>query len=979
MGQPDPEEIRQDNREEVQKIKWKEPLNSASEDDLEKFMMNVLSRPTDFGEESFIFDDSDLVTATNFLQFSASKNFLRQKPFPKQVEIGINFLQEYCPAKGCTDIEWITDIPKKTSLNSIREHATLLKHGKCPRCKTTKSEFVNNGDLVDHYELVGLAGQRCITGDSLVLTDSGIVTMFEIMKDLPEDMSVYSGPSVVLETGKVVSAPFAFVGNDFTLKITLTNGFSIRCTKAHPLMTERRNGDREWVEAQYLTSGMRIPIIVGQDVWGHKQFSFKEIDIPDSRFPAEYRMADRESSILVLKKIMVPYFSEGKFSFFLPEAWIGPVSAMLCNLGIFNTIGNETNQGVRLLQIGCPVSAYLFHKMINNSVATDSDIAKLESEVVNEDGLVPIKREYPVLIRSVEPTGKKEYVYDFIVPGYNRFMANGILNHNSGKTALIGMISAYLTHLLLKTPNPSKTFGLTENMIITCTYAAVTFQQALHNVWNPYVKPNITQSPWFREYFKMMDYYSNRNPMPLYKSMDTFVFFYHKGLFLSPYTPDRRTLRGATRGIAVIDELGWFDTNNTSKENSGVRANSEETVAALFNSLGTLIQEHSRLRKKGHNTIPNPVMMNISSPSSKTDGICTRYNMVHEDPQMFGFHYPTWEMSPKYERKHQLIVSAFNKNPINAARDWGAEPPMSSNPFITNEDVFDSLVHENKNSRKNLIALTRKKITSNSGMPMTGATYHLTRNTEKTNRLMTIDAGSVNNSFVIAIGRVDPDTELPMLEGLGEIVPYPNREINFSSIFNEVINPLIEELGVIALVADRWQSKKLLHDAEAENEDLSSQEFSLKMPDFIGYRDAVMEGAMHLLKPEISIDEIMKAKVEDLNRLFENKPVAHFIHQNMTVVQTIKTVEKGYKLTDDLFRAVVLLHSYLSDPELRDDYMRGPSYEEDEERKRGGLGIVTKEGNNNSSGVSMVPGIGVTAGLGSGTNTGARTFSKTGS
>lgn len=950
-------------------IKWREPLTSGSEEDLEDFMMKVLTRPTDFGEENFIFDDSDLLAANNFLQFSASKRFLGQKPFAKQVEIGINFLQEYCPAEGCTDIEWVSNIPKKTSLNSIREKATLLKRGVCPRCGSTKSELVNNGDLVDHYELVGLAGQRCITGDSLVMTSKGIFKIADLMKGMPKGTSRYSGPDIVLENGKTAQALMGFVGIEKTRKITLTNGFSIRCTDVHPLMIETK-GVQKWEDARYIKKSMVMPITVGQHVWGDVDLD-ENMHVPKHLFPPVINQGTMKSVAKLLNKIMLPFFRDGVLSFFLPEEWVPSISALLCNMGIFNYIGHKTMNSVKLLRITCPVSVYLFCHFINNSL---TELPQYEELIIKELGnngqLVPLKREYFVPVLSNEPTGITEPVYDFVVPGHNRFMANGILNHNSGKTALVGMLGAYITHLFLKTPNPAKTFGLTDNMIITCTYAAVTFQQALHNIWNPYIKPNLTQSPWFREYFKMMDYYNNKNPMPLYKSMDTFIFFYHKGLFMSPYTPDKRTLRGSTRGIAVIDELGWFDTNNTAKPSSGVRANSEETVAALFNSLGTLIQEHSLLRKKGNNNIPNPVMMNISSPSSKTDGICTRYNMVAEDPQMYGFHYPTWEMSPKYERSHQLIVSAFRKNPISAARDWGAEPPMSSNPFITNEKIFTSLVHEDSRARKNILDLQRIKITSNSGVKMTGAKYKL-RSREPTNRLMTIDAGSVNNSFAIAIGRIDPETELPMLEGLGEIVPFPHREINFAQVYSEVISPLIEELGVIALVADRWQSKKMLQDAENDHENLTIQEYSLKLSDFIVYKDALMEGSVHLLEPEMPVSQIVKADIEDMHRLFEGKPVAHFIHQNLTVVQTIKTVDKGAKLTDDLFRCVVLMMAYLTDPMLRDDYLGGPAVQDSFVRE--GLGLAINQG---VSAASEISGIGVSTGLSSGTGGGDRTFSR---
>lgn len=449
------------------------PPEDGSEESLEQFFLDMIKNPSGFGEEDFIFDDRDLPLANNFLQFAASKKFLGEKPYPKQVEIGINLYQEYCPR--CSDIDWITHVPKKTKLTSIKEHAVLLKKGKCPRCKARKSELVQSGELVDYYELAGMAGQR------------------------------------------------------------------------------------------------------------------------------------------------------------------------------------------------------------------------------------------------------------------------------GGKTAVVGMFSGYTTHLYIKSPNPPKLFNLTKNMILTGTFAAVTFDQALRNVWNPYVKPNITQSPWFAEYLKMLDFYEAKNGRPLYKVLDTYVFFYHKNLFLSPYTPDRRTLRGATRFLASIDELGHFDsTMDISKSKNSVRANSDETLAALGNSLMTLKNEHRRQRYKGNDTIPNPMMLNVSSPLSKMDGIVRRVEAAKVDPQIYSFVYATWEMSPNYERDDPEIVAAYAVDKVNAARDWGAEPPMSRNAFISNPKIFKHLVNPSKIGMKNTFVVEREKITTATGKKMTGAVFNGIKR-KRMNRVLAIDAGSSNN------------------------------------------------------------------------------------------------------------------------------------------------------------------------------------------------------------------------------------------
>lgn len=832
------------------------PINERTEEEeeenLQSFLMNIVNNPEMSSEEDFIFDDSDLLSATNFLQWTASKNFLGEKPFPKQVEVGINLLQEYCPY--CSNVDWITNIPKSTSLNSIRENAELLRHGKCPSCKKGKAEMVEEGDLFDYYELVGLAGQRCITGKSLVLTVDGVFPIEALLSENPEGFSKYEGPDLIMEDGSPATPSQAFVGFDNVVKIVLETGETITCTKIHPLMTP--NG---FVNARNLNVGDELSIFFSNSLWN------------------------------------------------------------------MNTCPNDIVSS-RLQE---PRSSKIFE------------------------------------IKEIE---EKRTVYDFHIPFYNRFMANGILNHNSGKTAVASYLSSYSTHQFLKMPNPARAFNLTRGMQLTGTFAAVTLQQAQQNVWNPYIKPQLTSSAWFNEYLKMLDDYAERNGTPLYKIMDTYIRFFHKSLFLSAYTPDKRTLRGASRFLALIDELGWFTTQIGKA--SAVKADGSETLSAMVNSLGTLIQSHELLRKKGYDYLPQPLMLNISSPSSTTDPICTRYEQAQQEEQkIYSFHYPTWEFSPYYERNSPQIVSAFGLNKITANRDWGAEPPLSSSPLFDNPSIFNALVNEKKSGRKNLFIVEREKYTSVTGALMTSARVRCLER-DVTNRILTLDAGSINNSFSMAMGRCDPETGYPVLEGLAEIVPFDGREINFTDLYYNVIGIIIEKFGVINVSADRWQSKKILQDIETDFE-IETDEYSLKLRDFINYRDAVVDGSFVIPKPEMEVKDIVEGTQSDYRIKYAGKPVAHFISQNLTVQKTLKSVEKGAKLTDDLFRAVVLLHTYLSDPDIKDQFMTGP--ELTAAPKKLGLGIAISQP---GSGISKIEGVGFTSGLSSGLNgVSKRTFS----
>lgn len=105
-------------------------------------------------------DDRDLKLAPNFWSWLTDKRFMAsdQLLFPKQIEIALHLLGEYCPR--CSDNEFAHDIPFKIRIDKIWDRVVLLRNGKCPECGVTKSELVEEEELNEYYELAGVAGQR---------------------------------------------------------------------------------------------------------------------------------------------------------------------------------------------------------------------------------------------------------------------------------------------------------------------------------------------------------------------------------------------------------------------------------------------------------------------------------------------------------------------------------------------------------------------------------------------------------------------------------------------------------------------------------------------------------------------------------------------------------------------------------------------------------------------------------------------------
>lgn len=491
------------------------------------------------------------------------------------------------------------------------------------------------------------------------------------------------------------------------------------------------------------------------------------------------------------------------------------------------------------------------------------------------------------------------------------------LGQRSGKSFLAALLAAYQTHGLLKLQKPSAAFDLAKGgTTFHGTFVSLTFKQAKENLYDP-LFGMMAESPWFQEYHKMLDYFGHKYGEELYKFKDTFFQYRPRDFILYPSGPDKRVLRGRTRYIAAIDELGWIMTaaGVGEKESKSLKYNADEIHKALRNSLRTAVSGWKHLLRDGYYSVIPPLMINISSPSSKYDLITRLVEMSKTSRSVIGFNCATWDFNPKI--KFEDLEDDFREDPEKAWRDFGAVPPMSSATFISNVENFREVV-DKKINNSFAIETTAVKVKK---LKKTFTTGRLTQKWVDTTcpKALCLDAGEVDNSFAIAMGHniLVEDEYIPIIDGMGEIFPTREAPINFTYVEKDVLIPLIQQNGVTHVFADRWQSTKLLSDLE-DKCGVVVERYSLKYNDFTSFRDDLYVGGFVMPKPEMLADEIVTEGAKNYPVGFYNKPVAHFVFQALTVRDMgNKGVQKGDHATDDLFRATVLLHKFLSDPEFR--------------------------------------------------------------
>ena len=519
-----------------------------------------------------------------------------------------------------------------------------------------------------------------------------------------------------------------------------------------------------------------------------------------------------------------------------------------------------------------------------------------------DDSLHTFEQKVALYEKGVCPHCKKGRAH-YVKKGKQNFFYEGAISagQRSGKSAWLGMAASYLTHQQIKLQKPNEVYGLMNANVLHGTFAALTYAQAKDTLWEPYYG-HLTDSPWFASYHKMLIETGERFGEELVKLKDTFVMYRHRRLLVYPAGPDKRTLRGRTRFFASIDELGWFPNDVSAMKN--VKMNANEVYIALERSLLTVRASADKLIERGFNFVPTGYFLNISSPSSVRDKIMELVRTSQGSTKIYGVIKPTWEMNPTVPKS--ALAEEFRKDPVAAMRDYGAQPPLTANPFISSKAAVEECFAE----KKNPIKLTYAQKKRNDGTTTRFAKILKMKPSGKPS-VMAIDAGYSNNSFAMAVAHLE-DRKFPRISLLAEIMPLPGIPLNYSKIYDEVMLQIMDERNVKLLAADRWNSLKILSDAE-EDAGVQTRQYSLKYGDMQTFKSYLLDGQMAIPKPDWTIEEILQYDQSNYPQCFKGFITEHFILQLLTVQDTGSGVIKGDQLTDDLVRASMLAVTMLLD------------------------------------------------------------------
>jgi len=509
----------------------------------------------------------------------------------------------------------------------------------------------------------------------------------------------------------------------------------------------------------------------------------------------------------------------------------------------------------------------------------------------------------------------------------------------SGKTACAGMITSYHIHKFLQLPTPAKTFGLlTAKQTLYGTFTATTAGQAEQTLWKAF-KDLQDGSAWYQEYISFMEDKAARLGTELYREGDTFVYFIGKRIYLTYAPADMKKLRGRTRLIAGVDEIGFMDDNP-----QRVTANADETYEALIKSLRTVRSGAEEQRRRGNFNIPDGLMINISSPCSASDKIMRLVEESIRDPRRVWDHVSTWEANPTI--KEEDLASEKRANYVTYLRDYGAIPPMAHNPFISSEQSVLKLADNTIVGPGTMQYETQKDDTSD-GYYVTGRLVSCIRD-KNTPRILTMDAGESYCSFSGTLCHYEKDVDRAICDLIFEIIPRDDDltgkwPVHFPSVYENIIERFCEDLKIIHVVTDRWNSTQIIQSLRMhtlKRRAVEAEKYTLKWADFVNFRAHVMQSNWRFPYPEMEIlekpkvvDSIAARRRKRLNledasetqRIAEalkdlplgnpdalqKVPNAHLLRQILTVKEVGRKVLKPSNDQDDIFRCLCLADRYI--------------------------------------------------------------------
>ena len=440
------------------------------------------------------------------------------------------------------------------------------------------------------------------------------------------------------------------------------------------------------------------------------------------------------------------------------------------------------------------------------------------------------------------------------------------------------------------------------------TFTAVSLKQAMDNLWQPF--RGYLDSPWWKLYFEILDYYGKKLGVELYKNNTTYLQIQHKKLAWLCEPPSKKKLRGKTRFYFGIDELSWHDLGT--KEDS-ILGSAKEVMASGRNSLLTFRKKANNKLLKGNFNIPTAIECYCSSPAEANDILMRKVREAKSNPKMLGFRYATWEFNPDYKGPEDIGET----DQMVLMRDFGANPPLGDKQYYSDAKNLVEMIG-NKINMVNYSTQESKNEFGEVSLYPKIETFNYTNTFPK---ILTLDNGQANNCFAASLLHID--NGVVVTDSLFNVKPTKTNKVNLSKCFDDFVKKLVtnKQLNIVMVAYDRWNSAQAV-DSLKDSGVLAIQ-YSPKYQDFDDIRRNYFSTKSFsftkplLINPRVLIDyegdfDFLEASYKDIN--------FGLLYQILTVRDLGKMLAKPSYGDDDLFRAWSLGSILIRKDEYKDKF-----------------------------------------------------------
>jgi len=298
---------------------------------------------------------------------------------------------------------------------------------------------------------------------------------------------------------------------------------------------------------------------------------------------------------------------------------------------------------------------------------------------------------------------REDIYYDLHVPELNNYLANGFVNHNSGKTLASELIACYATHTLLCLRNPHKTYKLAKDKPITIMNMGVTATQALEVTFAG-IKNLISKSAFFNRF----------NPQILQGK----IRFLDNNILLISGNSKSTTPLGYNIFYAILDEAAFYMDNDNKQIAEEIYTALQRRIVSRFGYDGLILM--------------------ISSPRYEGDFIMRKLEEARKFPELiYSKQVPTWKcrrllkedlldcfyfnnrsglvektpptgfgdinkIAEKFNSKADIwqipgeYKKSFLQDPDKAKRDFAAIPSLTIQGFLPHQDIIKTMFTEDE-------------------------------------------------------------------------------------------------------------------------------------------------------------------------------------------------------------------------------------------------------------------------------------------